>query len=187
MEDQSRPQGRQIWINEWPIEKTALLKLLWADLNKSASDIALEMRCTRNAVLGKVHRMGLKSRKAGASRLRTPQDTRRYRPRKVRSTEAPVIVDTLPVDQSNYAVSLFDATDTQCRWPLNDPGFDFLFCGAPQKEGCSYCARHAAVAFNRTPARTGRPFFSAIIRKTKMPAVEALQMLSGIDEVSDAA
>lgn len=61
----------------------------------------------------------------------------------------------LPPDQSPFAVSLFDAREDQCRWPMNDPGPGFLFCGADTlNDNCSWCARHARLAF--APSRERR-------------------------------
>ena len=51
----------------WTEERVELLKTMWAD-GKSASQIAKELgSVTRNAVIGKVHRLGLASRTAGES------------------------------------------------------------------------------------------------------------------------
>ncbi|PWE28729.1 GcrA cell cycle regulator, partial [Pararhodobacter marinus] len=51
----------------WTDERVELLKKMWAE-GKSASQIAKELgSVTRNAVIGKVHRLGLSSRTAGDS------------------------------------------------------------------------------------------------------------------------
>lgn len=43
----------------WTTERTALLMLRWSERAR-ASKIATELGCTRNAVLGKAHRLALK-------------------------------------------------------------------------------------------------------------------------------
>ena len=54
----------------WTDERVELLKKLWAD-GLSASQIATKLgEVTRNAVIGKVHRLGLAGR-ATTSRIRT--------------------------------------------------------------------------------------------------------------------
>ena len=63
----------------WTDERVELLKKLWAD-GLSASQIAAELGCvTRNAVIGKVHRLGLSGRAKSPSSIGAP------RPRKPRS------------------------------------------------------------------------------------------------------
>jgi GcrA cell cycle regulator len=61
----------------WTDERVELLKKLWAD-GLSASQIAGEMGgVTRNAVIGKVHRLGLSGRgKAKAAPAARPRKTR---------------------------------------------------------------------------------------------------------------
>lgn len=127
---------------------------------------------SRNAVIGKLHRMGhhrgrmavapKKPRRTRAA-ARTDQATKGRVNRTTnfnRKVRAKVLagdddlalegdgMHDLPPDRSPDAVSLFEATDTQCRWPLNDAGPGFLFCGSKTvTDDCSWCARHARMAF----------------------------------------
>jgi len=141
----------------WTDERVALLKKLTAD-GLSSSRIAAEIGgITRNAVIGKLHRMGIKNPQPVSARgTRVPR--RRLRVPTIRmpkveaaQAESAAAVSTaaatecdLPPDQSNYAVSLIEAGPACCRWPLNDtrPIENFLFCGAPVVEKQSYCRRH---------------------------------------------
>ena len=55
----------------WDDERVAILKKMWLEGN-SASEIAKELgNITRNAVIGKVHRLGLSNRDANISKLFT--------------------------------------------------------------------------------------------------------------------
>ena len=73
--DQKRPE-----LQTWTDERVELLKKLWAD-GLSASQIAGELGgITRNAVIGKVHRLGLSGR-AKAPPLRCRASASRARPR----------------------------------------------------------------------------------------------------------
>src|SRR6188508_2837178 len=81
----------------WTDERVELLKKLWAD-GLSASQIATELgNVTRNAVIGKVHRLGLSGRakdKAAAAQ----------RPRKAaRSPSAPVAIP--PQNRANVIMA----------------------------------------------------------------------------------
>ncbi|RAK52621.1 GcrA family cell cycle regulator [Phenylobacterium deserti] len=149
----------------WTPERVARLEQLWRD-GVSASQAAARLGVTRNAVIGKVHRLGLSqhgahARAAGAvaptrrsHRPRTPSKSRpvaaagssaRARPVKaagVRSKAAELEVELPPL-----AWDLAALTPRQCRWPIGDPRApDFGFCGRPCVGG-PYCASHAARAF----------------------------------------
>ncbi len=121
---------------------------------------------SRNAVIGKRGRLGLlrlcvpKRAKASPpkrkNRNRVMQESfgRKVAPSPVRRMQPDLEAEearNLPPDQSPHAVPLFEITDNQCRWPLNDPGPGFLFCGAGTVRECSWCPRHARLAF--TPGR----------------------------------
>ena len=72
----------------WSDERVAILKKMWLDGN-SASEIAKALgNITRNAVIGKVHRLGLSNRdtnvsKAGATSNKAVKDVKRGRPPKI--------------------------------------------------------------------------------------------------------
>lgn len=160
----------------WTDERVELLKKLWAD-GLSASQIAGELGgITRNAVIGKVHRLGLSGRaKSPSSSAPRPRKTRpashmvRVSRPAVRGNTAlaydyeaeaePELVEAvIPLEQRRTLVQLTDAT---CRWPVGDPGSaDFFFCGGPSKEDGPYCTHHSRVAYQ--PAadrrRDRRPF-----------------------------
>ena len=74
----------------WSDERVAVLKKMWLDGN-SASEIAKELgNITRNAVIGKVHRLGLSNRdtassKPGSSQAKAAKSVKRGRPPKASS------------------------------------------------------------------------------------------------------
>jgi len=145
----------------WTDERVELLKKLWSD-GLSASQIAAELGgITRNAVIGKVHRLGL------SGRAKSPSSAA-PRPRKARSSghmlrvsrpqmrgntalaydyEAepePELVE-IPVEQRKTLLQLSDKT---CRWPIGDPGSpEFFFCGGEAANELPYCAYHSRVAY----------------------------------------
>jgi GcrA cell cycle regulator len=156
---------------DWTAEKVEILLAGYND-GSSMNRIAglLGGGVTRNAVVGKLHRMHYHRGRvvAGPKKPRNPPKGRRH---SVKLTykdgaferDSTIIRDDLrdlPPDQSPDAVALLDAVDGQCRWPLNDPGPGFLFCGSDtMTDGCSWCARHARMAF--TPARELKPHIPA--------------------------
>ena len=65
----------------WTDERVETLKSMWTE-GKSASQIAKELGgVTRNAVIGKVHRLGLSGRAAPSQPARTAATFRTARPR----------------------------------------------------------------------------------------------------------
>jgi GcrA cell cycle regulator len=143
----------------WTDERVAALKRLWAE-GQSASQIAARIGgVSRNAVIGKVHRLGLASR-ATRQRSRPPRPAKRPREQDrvpMGETSWPVLVVFPPVKAFVPArpvvevadvppalrVKLLDLHDGQCRWPFGDPKTaDFGFCGCPQRHGSSFCENH---------------------------------------------
>jgi GcrA cell cycle regulator len=147
----------------WTDERIETLKALWA-AGYSAAKIAEQLRgCTRNAVIGKLHRLNLTTsyaptrstivanssapkRKRPAKAPRDEGTQRRVSElRAYRQSQAAIE----PAEQSEHAVSFYDVTTGQCRYPIGDAtNLDtFRYCGAPQIEGRSYCLRHAAICY----------------------------------------
>jgi GcrA cell cycle regulator len=161
----------------WTDERVETLKKLWSD-GLSASQIAAELGgVTRNAVIGKVHRLGLsgraKSPSSAAPRPRKPRAhshlLRASRP-SIRGNTAlahsydfdiepePELIDNvIPLGQRR---SLLELTEETCRWPIGDPGqADFFFCGGQAITGLPYCAYHSRVAYQPANLRRDRrPF-----------------------------
>jgi GcrA cell cycle regulator len=148
----------------WTDERVELLKKLWAD-GLSASQIAGELGgITRNAVIGKVHRLGLsgraKSSSSGAARprkARTPGMMRVSRPSMRGNTalahaydheleaEPELIDNIIPLGQRR---TILELTEDTCRWPIGDPGSpDFFFCGGNTVNNLPYCSHHSRVAY----------------------------------------
>jgi GcrA cell cycle regulator len=151
----------------WTDERVVLLKRLWVE-GKTAAEIAklIGGGVTRNAVIGKAHRLKLSGRispiqenarggnggETGASRVvSTPRKSQKTNIAKVSNREiiAPV---HFPAVQENYCfgdgVSLVELKERMCRWPIGDPKDDgFKFCGGPSEEGIPYCNHHARVAY----------------------------------------
>ena len=147
----------------WTDERITLLKALWAD-GLSAGQIAGELGgITRNAVIGKVHRLGLVGRAARTPRAASTPRAPRYVPRPaVRQSgdfppvapepEPPAVVDDLEIPAEQRR-TLLQLTPDTCRWPIGEPSTpDFYFCGAKPGDGV-YCPHHARIAYNGIPAQ----------------------------------
>lgn len=131
----------------------------------TCSEIAAEIGVSRNAVIGKLHRLGLSTgHSAGAAPPNRPPRARRRRlqrgflrlafARAADGSAQPIADLALdaPVD-SAHPCSLIEITEYKCRWPIGDPAAaDFAFCANDAIAGFAYCAGHARMAY-RMPAR----------------------------------
>jgi len=146
-------------IMSWTDERINTLKRLWAR-GESASLIAATLgSVTRNAIIGKVHRLGLSGRATMSrdNKSRRQARARRKDPRPVQPTKTRAAVaslfstpDPLPPQQVTDVarVSLVDIGDHQCRWGVGDPKHaNFGFCGADKVPGLPYCSHHARRAY----------------------------------------
>jgi len=149
----------------WNPERVALLRN-FVGAGLTCSQIAAEIGVTRNAVIGKIHRLGLgPGRPAAAPGRACPPRTRRPRLASQRqllrliAADATLAadgtaLDAVPVDSAQRC-SLLELAHGKCRWPVGGSGCgaaDFVFCGNEAVEGFSYCAGHARLAY-RTPER----------------------------------
>jgi GcrA cell cycle regulator len=129
----------------------------------TCSQIAAQIGVSRNAVIGKLHRLGLSSGRppGGAARCCPPRVARPRAPSQRRllrlmwSNGAPAAGSAASVAAVDSAqpCSLLDLDRGKCRWPLEVSGAgDLTFCGNAAPDGISYCAGHARMAY-RVPAR----------------------------------
>jgi GcrA cell cycle regulator len=167
----------------WTDERVELLRQHWIE-GKSASQIAslLGHGLTRNAVIGKVHRLGLAGRaksaspagshprpassRQGAPHAGAPRATS-VPPRVVRGATALAIAPRARPEAEpepepyesvvlpmSLRVTIVELKEAMCRWPLGDPASpDFRYCGSPTAAG-PYCVHHARLAYQ--PAQDRR-------------------------------
>jgi GcrA cell cycle regulator len=144
----------------WTAERIEQLRSCVGD-GMTCSQIAAAIGVSRNAVIGKIHRLGLSSgRPAGAgARANCPPRARHPRGptqrRLLRLAYARAALDEIMsgvVVISTHPCSLIDIDAHQCRWPIGDPAStNFLFCGNDAITGFAYCVGHARLAY-RSPA-----------------------------------
>ncbi|HEY5105254.1 MAG TPA: GcrA family cell cycle regulator [Caulobacteraceae bacterium] len=147
----------------WTDERVEVLKRLWLD-GLSASQVAKQLGgVTRNAVIGKVHRLGLSGRATPSQPTRTTfKSPRPARPMAAapqrRPTERRAVAVIAPrpapfVEMSGTATVLTLGAH-MCKWPIGDPSTDdFSFCGRRAGAEGPYCVEHARVAYQPPQAR----------------------------------
>jgi GcrA cell cycle regulator len=156
----------------WTDERVDRLKKLWAE-GLSASQIAGDLGdVTRNAVIGKVHRLGL------SGRSKTPGQAPVVRSkRSVKLSSFPSRASRLQQGAAGSALringhpagtlsgqelvapeplmlTLTELSESTCKWPIGDPATEaFHFCGNVAAENGPYCSFHARVAYQPVAER----------------------------------
>jgi len=147
----------------WDIASTQKLKDLVAK-GLSFGCIALEMKMTRNAIIGKAHRIGLKGRKPVVVQPRPKPEKVKKEPvaKRVRAPKKPpLILKSLAANRIAPNIDLIGKADdftsmgvkishlewndgkpANCRAILRGTGRDAVYCGKDNKHGSSYCEHH---------------------------------------------
>jgi GcrA cell cycle regulator len=150
-------------IMGWTEDRVSTLKKLWLD-GLSASQIAKQLGgVTRNAVIGKVHRLGLSGRAAPSQPARTvfkaPRAARPVAPAPVPVRRTPPLM-AAPVyaREETGSATVLTLGAHMCKWPIGDPAVDgFSFCGRRTGEDGPYCREHAQLAYQPQQKKTKRP------------------------------
>ena len=153
----------------WDADAIALLEALYAK-GLTGRQIGLELGCSRNAVIGKIDRMGWrvkefekKKRKfqadkaAGLHPKRPPRALPHSNAGRSRIDDR--YVPYLPPEPAKpnemKCCTLLQLTNKSCRWPIGDPQErDFHFCGNDVAgDGCVYCAYHTRISYTSAADR----------------------------------
>lgn len=151
----------------WTEDRVSLLKKLWGD-GHTAAEIAKQLGgVTRNAVIGKAHRLKLSNRVSPIQQNKKVANKNVKRKKIEKSSVSvaserseaaslpkrkPILSDEIP---SGKLYSLTELQPRMCRWPCGDPRDEaFGFCGDKTVSGIPYCAEHAKVAYQ--PATRNR-------------------------------
>ena len=135
----------------WTSEKVEKLKELWSK-GHTASQIAEMLGdTTRNAVIGKAHRLDLEARapskQTSAPKSRDNKHTRRTTPPTSRKAKFQSILLDKSFEPENPK-SLEDLTESTCKWPVGHPNEEkFYFCGRKPEGEFPYCKLHVLYAF----------------------------------------
>ena len=130
---------------EWTPERIKILIAHWEE-GLPTSEIGRRLGVTKNAVVGKVHRLGLKKRQ---SPIRTSSNTS-AQPKKAKAVAKPQAPTAVPKAKAptGDVVSLEELTSSMCCWPEGEPGTEnFYFCGEAALSEKPYCEAHCARAY----------------------------------------
>jgi GcrA cell cycle regulator len=160
---------------EWPAETIQRLRDLW-DEGLSTADIGRRLGLTKNAVVGKAHRLDLPARPSPIRRDGQPRPVYVRKPRILRETLPPLLSclssptpppeprkafipriknPEAPMSRPTAAKSVFVGPPKPCCWPLGDPRDreNFRFCMDPSEPGKPYCPDHVKLAYMKVERR----------------------------------
>jgi GcrA cell cycle regulator len=153
---------------EWTPKRTESLIKLWKS-GVPTSEIGRKLKVTKNAVVGKAHRLGLPGRQSpipSKSEKAAPRPA--PRPAPTGATKAPVAKAPAPVaapsvvakpvvkpvarsveEKPDTVVRLENLGPGMCAWPIGEPGTEgFHFCGKrPTVPDKPYCLEHCQRAY----------------------------------------
>jgi GcrA cell cycle regulator len=149
---------------EWTAKSIDLLRALWAE-GHSTAEIGRRMGVTKNAIVGKAHRLDLPARPSPIRKQEEAGAPAAPRPKPAREAAAPAVQRTPPQPRPQpqpasprpaspapvapAQVRQFPrASLRSCCWPIGEPGQrEFRFCAAEAAPGKPYCDDHVAIAY----------------------------------------
>lgn len=161
--------------NSWSAAAISKLKSLF-DKGLSTAEIGKRLGFTKNAIVGKINRLGLneakdaKSKKSSASarqvaatKQKPAAAVKKAAVKKPVPKPAAKKISAKARNESKkkteriirHSAQLMNLRSDQCRWPIGDPDSDnFRFCGEKCFTGKPYCFDHCKIAYQfTTPPR----------------------------------
>ncbi len=146
----------------WNDENVSKLRELW-DQGLPTAQIGKLLGFTKNAVVGKAHRIGLERRPSPIRRTAVKPDRKKARSPVVPKLnfESQVTLNKSDTNKTEYqqttsnikfqpkTKNLFAVAPKRgCEWPEGHPDeVEFHFCGKERFEDKPYCLKHCAVAY----------------------------------------
>ena len=136
----------------WTEEKVEKLRELWGKGNTASQIAEIIGGITRNAVIGKAHRLNLSAKIKGRSfsknknhnKLNSQESENQGRGRKNKFKSLLIEKDFEPENPKN----LEQLDENSCKWPIGHPDeSSFYFCGRSSLKDFSYCKLHLLYAF----------------------------------------
>jgi len=158
---------------EWAEETIVRLRALW-DEGLSTAEIGRRLGVSKNAVVGKAHRLDLPARPSPIRRDGSGGAPRRTTPRRVAGPTLPPLSSTAALTASGGGAAILHPMTAlapkpipapppprvappaprpygrivTCCWPLGEPGTrTFRFCDEASEPGKPYCSDHARLAY----------------------------------------
>jgi GcrA cell cycle regulator len=143
---------------EWTDEAIGKLRALWAE-GLSTAEIGRRLNISKNAVVGKAHRLSLPPRPSPIRRNEGATATPRTQtPKRAQGPTLPPLSASMSAPMPGLRAIMpapkYSQRATPCCWPIGEPGKpSFHFCNAAASAGKPYCEAHAAIAYVRVRDR----------------------------------
>ena len=164
----------------WTEDNIATLRAMWGRGETSGAIAAhfsehVGLGVTRSAVIGKVHRLGLKRDPGPSPQAKSPTTAK---PETVRATAQPKLQATppkrtlreVPLPAPRDGVGIADLRPGHCRWIVAGERKHARYCGAGKADPAKpYCAAHAKRAYAGTTTREERQVEAALRARGMRP------------------
>ena len=136
----------------WTDEKVAKLKELWGKGNTASQIAEIIGGISRNAVIGKAHRLNLsakiKTRSATSNEnYENSIDNKNIKSKRVRRSRFKSLIIEKDFEPENPK-TLEELDENSCKWPIGHPDEkNFYFCGRTSLKDFSYCRLHLLYAY----------------------------------------
>ena len=137
----------------WDENNVTKLRELW-DQGLPTAQIGKLLGFTKNAVVGKAHRIGLERRPSPIRRTAVKPDRKKARSPVMPKLNFESKEENIHLKQEGLSFqpvvkNLFVKSDKRgCEWPQGHPDeMDFHFCGKERFEDKPYCLDHCAIAY----------------------------------------
>ncbi len=136
----------------WTDEKVAKLKELWGKGNTASQIAEIIGGISRNAVIGKAHRLNLSAKiktrsVAPNENFENSIDNKNIKLRRGRKSRFKSLIIEKNFEPENPK-TLEELDENSCKWPIGHPNEkSFYFCGRTSLKDFSYCKLHLLYAY----------------------------------------
>jgi GcrA cell cycle regulator len=135
----------------WNEEKVSKLKKLWGKGNTASQIAEIIGGISRNAVIGKAHRLNLsskiKTRNTSGKKLDNISEENNPKQRQGRKSKFKSLLIENDFEPENPK-KLEELDESSCKWPIGHPEEQsFYFCGRSSLKDFSYCKLHLLYAY----------------------------------------
>ena len=133
----------------WTGEKVAKLKELWGKENTASQIAEILGGVSRNAVIGKAHRLNLSGKIIAKKGSLTQKNNKlkNLNNKKARKGRFKSLIIEKDFEPENPK-QLEELDENSCKWPIGHPNEEnFYFCGRTSLKDFSYCKLHLLYAF----------------------------------------